>query len=57
MRKSDYSALALILKLQIALAVRCNQPSAVAALEAVARGFADKASVDRAEFLRACGMG
>jgi hypothetical protein len=56
MRKADYAALSGILRVQIALAVRFNQPSAVAALEAVARRFADAASVDRAAFLRACGI-
>lgn len=56
MRKIDYQHLADIIKVQIALAVRMNQPSAVAALEAVARRFSDLASVDKAEFLKACSI-
>ena len=56
MRKIDYAALAAILRLQISLAVRFNQPETVLALETVARRFAERASVNPAEFLAACGI-
>lgn len=56
MRKADYALLAAILRVQIAEAVRRNQPQTVVALEAVARRFAERASVDPIPFLTACGI-
>jgi len=62
MRKADYAALAAILRETLAHYdaspsndnVRCT--SACEAVEHVARRFADVASVDRASFLKACGI-
>lgn len=56
MRKADYAALADILRYQIDLARRADQAGALAALQATARHFAERASVDRAAFLQACGI-
>ncbi len=63
MRKSDYAALAAIIKEQTKLHSsakngaeweRANQ-SKLCAIR-IARNFADKASVNPAEFLKACGI-
>lgn len=56
MRKAELAALATVLRVNIAIQVRENRPSAVVALENVARGFAASISADRAAFLSACGI-
>lgn len=62
MRKADYAALAAILA-ACHKAGKDSRPSDparfdgyLAAVEAIAREFTNRASVNRAEFLRACGV-
>lgn len=57
MRKQDYAALAQIIRESLAglgqdLADRCTRIT----LEGLATRFAERASVDRAAFLKACGL-
>ena len=55
MRKIDYLHLADIIERELACA-RTECPDAVPFLEHVARSFSEKANVDRAAFLEACGI-
>lgn len=57
MRKTDYSTLAELIRATLAglgsdIADRCTRVS----VESIARRFADRASVDPAKFLAACGI-
>lgn len=56
MRKADYAILADAIKKHRDNALGLGQPDAARAIEAVARTFARFASVDKAAFLRACGI-
>ena len=67
MRKADYAALAAIIKKRMVLAetrasrATCTEGRASAGGQAescidIARDFVDVASVNRAEFLKACGL-
>lgn len=61
MRKADYSLLARIIKERHAAAQRLSQSNPtysarVEEQESIAREFAAQASVDRAAFLKACGI-
>lgn len=51
MRKADYQILAALFKDWRAL-----NPASARTIDAMAREFADRASVDRAAFLKACGI-
>lgn len=57
MRKADYATLAALIRaeLNIYRTLSSGAPC-VDSLERIARGFADTASVNRAEFLKACGL-
>lgn len=57
MRKADYTLLAQSIKKQIEAAERETERAAMQyAIKSVARDFAARASVNRAEFLKACGI-
>lgn len=61
MRKADYAALAAIIKTELTAIKRHGYDAKVraactATLTSVADEFANRASVDRAEFLKACGI-
>lgn len=56
MRKIDYQILADIIQAHHAQYLRLNAIECAAACEAIAKNFANRASVNRAEFLRACGI-
>jgi hypothetical protein len=56
MRKADYSALAMILSVEITAARRNNEKHVVLILEHIARSCADSMHVNKAAFLKACGL-
>jgi hypothetical protein len=55
MRKADYALLAKIIR-TMRLFHKNNNPSKCAALQSLAREFAERASVDKAAFFKACGL-
>lgn len=57
MRKVDYAFLAYIISRGLRNAEKANDPNVVTALTNLAIDFAGGASVDKAAFLIACGIG
>jgi hypothetical protein len=56
MRKVDYSALAMILSVEITAARRNNEKHVVLILEHIVRSCADSMHVNKVAFLKACGI-